>query len=212
MYAGPHPQLMEQLWLMEKMRERKSERGRRGSLCADWPVVREVMSIDLQSRREGFWPEVLQNESIWGSGLASIPTRSFFIIWLSATYSCCLLLLALCTLHYKGQRPINALQEVDTDLISQWMIISGLTRHWFAQGPKVAVVVASVFNTLNTIDCRVGGIFWRMLELDWTVRNLRSSQERKRRCLPSRRMQLGLSTRPSSTFVSQVLPLQPLCN
>lgn len=27
------------------------------------------------------------------------------------------------------------------------------------QGPKVAVVVVSVFNTLNTIDCRVGGIF-----------------------------------------------------
>lgn len=165
------------------------------------------MSIDLQSRRKGFWPEVLQNESIWGSGLLSIPTRSCFIIWLSATYSCCLLLFALCTLHYKGQRPINALQEVDTDLISQWMIISGLTRHWFVQGPKVAVVAASVFNTLNTIDCRVGGIFWRMLELDWTVRNLRSSQERKRRCLPSRRMRLGLSTRPSGTFVSQVLPL-----
>lgn len=27
------------------------------------------------------------------------------------------------------------------------------------QGPKVAVVVVSVFNTLNTIDCGVGGIF-----------------------------------------------------
>lgn len=27
------------------------------------------------------------------------------------------------------------------------------------KGPKVAVVVVSVFNTLNTIDCRVGGIF-----------------------------------------------------
>lgn len=26
-------------------------------------------------------------------------------------------------------------------------------------GPKVAVVVVSVFNTLNTIDCRVGRIF-----------------------------------------------------
>lgn len=39
------------------------------------------------------------------------------------------------------------------------MIISGLTRHWFVEGPKVAVVVVSVFNTLNTIDCRVGGIF-----------------------------------------------------
>lgn len=64
-----------------------------------------------------------------------------------------------CTEHYRGQRPINVLQEVDTDLISQWMIISGLTSHWFVQGPKVAVVVVSVFNTLNTIDCREGGIF-----------------------------------------------------
>lgn len=27
------------------------------------------------------------------------------------------------------------------------------------QRPKVVVVVVSVFNTLNTIDCRVGGIF-----------------------------------------------------
>lgn len=27
------------------------------------------------------------------------------------------------------------------------------------EGPKVAVVLVSVFNTLNTIDCRVGGIF-----------------------------------------------------
>lgn len=27
------------------------------------------------------------------------------------------------------------------------------------QGPKVAVVVVSVFNTLNTIDCTGGGIF-----------------------------------------------------
>lgn len=27
------------------------------------------------------------------------------------------------------------------------------------QGPKVAVVVVSVFNALNTIDCKVGGIF-----------------------------------------------------
>lgn len=27
------------------------------------------------------------------------------------------------------------------------------------QGPKVVVVVVSVFNTLNTIDCKVGGIF-----------------------------------------------------
>lgn len=27
------------------------------------------------------------------------------------------------------------------------------------QRPKVAVVVVSVFNTLNTIDCRVEGIF-----------------------------------------------------
>lgn len=27
------------------------------------------------------------------------------------------------------------------------------------QGPKVVVVLVSVFNTLNTIDCRVGGIF-----------------------------------------------------
>lgn len=27
------------------------------------------------------------------------------------------------------------------------------------QGPKVVVVVVSVFNTLNTIDCGVGGIF-----------------------------------------------------
>lgn len=27
------------------------------------------------------------------------------------------------------------------------------------RGPKVAVVVVSVFNTLNSIDCRVGGIF-----------------------------------------------------
>lgn len=39
--------------------------------------------------------------------------------------------------HYKGQRPINVLQEVDTDLISQWMIISGLTRHWFVQGQRL---------------------------------------------------------------------------
>lgn len=39
--------------------------------------------------------------------------------------------------HYKGQRPINVLQEVDTDLISQWMIISGLTRHWFARGQRL---------------------------------------------------------------------------
>lgn len=27
------------------------------------------------------------------------------------------------------------------------------------QGPKVVVVVVSVFNTLNTIDCGEGGIF-----------------------------------------------------
>lgn len=27
-----------------------------------------------------FWPEVLQNESIWALGFLSIPTRSFFIM------------------------------------------------------------------------------------------------------------------------------------
>lgn len=27
------------------------------------------------------------------------------------------------------------------------------------KGPKVVVVVGSVFNTLNTIDCKVAGIF-----------------------------------------------------
>lgn len=59
------------------------------------------------------------------------------------------------TRHYKGQRPINVPQEVDTDLISQWTIISGLTRHWFVQGPKVVV---SVFNTLNTIDWSSRGV------------------------------------------------------
>lgn len=75
-----------------------------------------------------------------------------------------------CTDCCRGQRPINVLQEVDTDLISRQVIISGLTRQWFVQGPKVAVVV-SVFNTLNTIDCGVWGMFWRMLVLDWTARH-----------------------------------------
>lgn len=57
------------------------------------------------------------------------------------------------------------------------------------QGPKVAVVVVSVFNTLNTIDCRVRGqvrgermgvifiylfFFGRMLELE--LRYLQSGQ------------------------------------
>lgn len=27
-----------------------------------------------------FWPEVLQNESIWGLGFLSVPSRSFFIM------------------------------------------------------------------------------------------------------------------------------------
>lgn len=33
-----------------------------------------------EAEEKGFWPEVLRNESIWGLGLLSIPTRSFFII------------------------------------------------------------------------------------------------------------------------------------
>lgn len=33
-----------------------------------------------RGRGVGFWPEVLQNESIWGLGFLSVPSRSFFIM------------------------------------------------------------------------------------------------------------------------------------
>lgn len=46
------------------------------------------------------------------------------------------------------------------------------------RGAKVVVVVVSVFNTLNTIDCRVGGLL-RDAGITLAVRYLRSGQERK---------------------------------
>lgn len=72
------------------------------------------------------------------------------------------------------------------------------------QGPKVAVVLVSVFNILNTIDCRVGGIFLKDAEITWTVSDLRSSQERKF-TFTGQSMWLGLNTEPSRTFVFRVL-------
>lgn len=72
------------------------------------------------------------------------------------------------------------------------------------QGPKVAVVLVSVFNILNTIDCRVGGIFLKDAGITRTVSDLRSNQERKF-TFTGCSLWLGLNTESSSTFVFLVL-------
>lgn len=72
------------------------------------------------------------------------------------------------------------------------------------RGPKVAVVLVSVFNILNTIDCRVGGIFLKDAGITWTVSDSRSGQERKF-TFTCRSMWSGLNTQLSNTFVFHVL-------
>ncbi len=73
------------------------------------------------------------------------------------------------------------------------------------QGPKVAVVVVSVFNTLNTIDCRVGRIFLKDagIRLDSERFEVKPGEE----VHPHWPLNAVRIEQPRSTFVFYVLPV-----